>query len=428
MTSDEKSAQWQRLKDRVEAGVGRVGLPHAFLRYDRAGARNGIGSDWDIAVRETESWRDRLALDSAPLLDVQQPYVRQLFYKWGQVDLLETFEWQGAEYLSQERFWARVEVGDDGIARPCLAHDGYIAWMTSLLWGGKHPAKYEELIVAAQASDADEFRDCCEWAFGREVADQLIDRVEKNDYSRMDDDVADLRRALRWQAICRDAGGFFAGFIRHWVVQVKHHVRPPFPWVALLGPDGSGKSTLIAGLRERLAVTRIKVREVHWCPTWNQRADSGDAPAVKDPHGQRRKGLAGSVGQLGWIAARWWRARLGAIWHGRAKETLLISDRYYADMLVDPQRFRNSAPRWLMKWVFAFLPKPDVVVILTGEPREIQQRKEEVSLAETTRQCVAYAQLAKDLGRRAVCIDALNPPDEIADEVFAKIFEGRAES
>ena len=48
------------------------------------------------------------------------------------------------------------------------------------------------------------------------------------------------------------------GVIRHWIREAKLHYRPPLPFVAFLGPDGSGKSSVIEGFSERLKVMRLK--------------------------------------------------------------------------------------------------------------------------------------------------------------------------
>ena len=76
------------------------------MRYKVSGLEQRPDSDWDVAVRDPEVAR-KVAREcfGEPLLEVERQYVEQRYYSWGQLDFLPVFEWDGWEYLNQDRFW-----------------------------------------------------------------------------------------------------------------------------------------------------------------------------------------------------------------------------------------------------------------------------------------------------------------------------------
>jgi thymidylate kinase len=395
----------------------------AFLRHRIDGLEHRESSDWDLAVREPAAAGEVVeARFGRPLLTVARRYVTQRYFAWGQVDFLPCFEWNGCEYLDPGRFWACVQPGGDGLPRPRLAHDAFIAWMTGLLWGGKHGVRYEGLLKRALAEDGKEFAACLAHAFGTGRAEALVRRVVDGNFEGLDRVARSLRRVFAGRCLARAPLATIDRVARHWACEFVHHVRPPFPWIALLGPDGSGKSSVIAGLRGRLKPTRIGVREAHWGPRPRGEGEAPGAP-VTEPHGREPRGVPLSIVKTAWLCLRWWGARVGAVGHFRAKRSLLLSDRYFDDLLVDPRRYRYGAhPAWA-RAMFRFLPRPDRVIVLVAPAATIHGRKQEVPLEELERQLAAYRELARELGPRAVVLDAALPVEEVIEQAWARIWD-----
>lgn len=395
----------------------------AFLRHKIPWLEHRESSDWDLAVRDHEKTvKVTRSILGDPLLTVSRVYVEQRYYPWGQVDFLPSFEWNGYVYLDSERFWSRVALGEDGLPRPCVAHDALIAWLTGLLTGGTYQPRYDRLLQEAWAVDQRELRDCLRWAFGEDLAGEMALLLERKNPGEAVLLVPDLRSMLKWRSVLRSPAEVLERVVRHWFCELSHHWKPPFPWLALLGPDGVGKSTVIAGVDELLKPSRLKTLLVHWRPKMAGH-EPADAVVVTDPHGRSARGFLSSTLALALLWVRWMIGRVGRTWHQRAKQKIMVSDRYYPDLLVDPRRYLYGGSLRLARWVFRALPKPDLTIILLADPEVILARKEEVPREELIRQLTVYRALAEELPNDVVTLDAGRSVSEVREEVARILME-----
>jgi thymidylate kinase len=97
-------------------------------------------------------------------------------------------------------------------------------------------------------------------------------------------------------------------------------------------------------------------------------------------------------------------------------KALLICDRYYHDLLVDPRRYRYGGPLWAAKMVGRLIPKPTLWVLLDAPAEVLQARKQEVPLEETMRQRQAYLDFVRDQTNH-VTIDASQSLDKVIADV-----------
>lgn len=191
------------------------------------------------------------------------------------------------------------------------------------------------------------------------------------------------------------------------------------PFVAFLGCDGSGKSSVINGVSARLAETGQPITRGHWRPVALGHRNTG--AGADNPHGLEPRGMLASLLKLCWLWLNW---RLA--WHRglRAASThgIVLFDRYHADLLVDPQRYRYGGPRAIARLACSLMPQPDLVVFLDAEPGLLWQRKQEVDPQALAKARAAYLALAAcDLRIRVV--DASQPLDAVIDTVLRLITE-----
>jgi len=176
--------------------------------------------------------------------------------------------------------------------------------------------------------------------------------------------------------------------------------------VSLVGPDGAGKSTLADGLEEALATAFRRTARLHLGPgvlPSPGRLLGRTVAGTTTPHAREPSGRAVSLLRLAYL---WLDCGLG--WLPRVavpkrRTALVLLERGWSDLLVDPRRYRLSLPPGLVRALGALLPRPDLVLVLVAPASEIHARKPELDEREIERQLDAWRTLAaRDPERHAV--------------------------
>ena len=102
------------------------------------------------------------------------------------------------------------------------------------------------------------------------------------------------------------------------------------------------------------------------------------------------------------IKAGWWLLCYGpgyftVVYPTKARGGLWINHRYLIDAIVDPERYRYGASTKLIRWIWAVVPKPDLIIVLDAPVEVLASRKNEVEPAKLARLREGYVALAKSL-------------------------------
>jgi thymidylate kinase len=176
---------------------------------------------------------------------------------------------------------------------------------------------------------------------------------------------------------------------------------------------------VIEGVTTRLAERGLEMTVIHWRPNIVKKV-ADDGAVVTDPHAVTPRSYAQSIPKLALLFLDWWAGYLTLFRESRAAGKMVLSDRHYLDLLIDPVRYRFKGPAWLARLVFACIPNPTLLVLLDVPPDEIQRRKQEVTPEETARQVEAYRKLVARY-RCGDIVDAARNPDEVAEAVTERI-------
>jgi thymidylate kinase len=395
---------------------------YVVLRNQEIWGHIRAGGDIDLLAQDIKFAEQTLIKRlGIPLWASRRSYVTTYFYDWGHIDLFPRIDWRGAEYVSKKSILDERQFSAEGFPRPRPAHEALVSWFSSLLWGGFFKSRYQAIIVNAAQSDAIAFKDALIHAAGKKWGQMLFDAATCGQPEKSIAWTRSIRRAVWLKSFRRRpiATGFrWSSF---WIAEIRLRLLPPVPWVAILGPDGSGKSSVIAELGNAVKPIFRGVSRYHWRPRIVRKGGK-DTVTVTDPHAKPPRGSIISVIKLlflmlDWILGYWCR-----IVHERARERLVVFDRTFIDLLVDPRRYRYGAPRWLAQLLSHLIPQPTITIVLDAPTEVFQDRKKEVTPHETDRQRRAYIDAIRNRAGSYV-IDASQPVPLVAQGVMAAVLK-----
>ena len=169
--------------------------------------------------------------------------------------------------------------------------------------------------------------------------------------------------------------------------------------VALLAPDGAGKTTVAHGLTRTFP---IPVRTIYM-------------GLYKNP----RRRLPPGVGLAARLALQWSRyAR--ALYH-RRRGRIVLFDRYVYDAELVTGSAGGARDRLRRRVLAGSLPRPDLILVLDAPASELLRRKGEHGIARLERDLAHYRAVAERTSNASI-IDATRPPDEVVRAAAARIW------
>lgn len=178
--------------------------------------------------------------------------------------------------------------------------------------------------------------------------------------------------------------------------------------IACLGPDGSGRSDIVEQLGAQPLAPFSAAHVINIRPRMMR-------PVPVDPDSRVPRGRLGTMAKLMMFVADYW---LGYWWRIRPKlvaSTMVVSDRYFDDILVDPGYYRIDRFRRLARWLLPWIPRPELWLVFDVPSAVLQTRTREVAEEEAARLRSEYR---KVLRRRedVVVLDAGQPLSELSAE------------
>jgi hypothetical protein len=170
-------------------------------------------------------------------------------------------------------------------------------------------------------------------------------------------------------------------------------LRPTGLFVLVMGPDGSGKSTLASSLPTMCGDLFRRHHHWHWRPGLLPRPGAVVRHAPVDPstpHARAPRSRPASWLLVGYYWADWLLGGFLWIWPLRVRAGLLVNERGWWDMLVDPRRYRLQGTTRLARLLGRLVAHPDLALVLEAPPELLLTRKAEVDRTEISRQATAF--------------------------------------
>lgn len=227
------------------------------------------------------------------------------------------------------------------------------------------------------------------------------------------------REAWKASAV-RQPLSLLGNFIRNGSRRIRRWRQPSGLFVAVMGPDGVGKSTLINNLVPSMESVFDRQRIFHWRPMllWRRK----NFRDVSRPHSLPADG--------GWRSAARVFAHILDYWLGYwlvirpllARSGLVVFDRYFSDVLVDPKRYRYGGPLWLPRMLRHLVPEPDLTLLLDAPEETVLSRKQEIDTTEMRRQRALYLRYAGNCPSARI-IDATRSFSEVSIEANRAVID-----
>jgi thymidylate kinase len=214
------------------------------------------------------------------------------------------------------------------------------------------------------------------------------------------------------------------------------------PSVALIGPDGAGKTTLTRRLEESgllpfrylymgvdISASNIALptsRLAEWIKGRSrERASTLDARFSEDGSKPTDRSEGGNVRAVARLTNRvieeWYRQLIS--WYYQLRGYVVLYDRHFlfdfAPEIISakPATLEQRLHSWLLNCLY---PRPDLVIFLDAPGEVLFARKGESSVSELERRRVAFLQQGERI-RNFVRVDATQPLEDVYAEVISHV-------
>tara|TARA_Y100001935_G_scaffold167615_1_gene138085 strand:+ start:17653 stop:18804 length:1152 start_codon:yes stop_codon:yes gene_type:complete len=208
-----------------------------------------------------------------------------------------------------------------------------------------------------------------------------------------------------------DIYGIFLNILRIYLRALK----PNGLCIAVLGVDGSGKSTLIKSINNNCSKLFRTTHNFHLKPRLIGQKAKGKA--ISNPLNKKPYHFFMSLAKLFLTWIDYFLGYFVLIYPKKIRSGLVIFDRYKQDLYVSPERFRISRTNsYFLKMLYRFMPNADFVIFLKGDPKKIFARKCEISIDEI----ISQQEKFKDLivkNKNYVILDTVSNNEEAINQL-----------
>jgi len=402
-------------------GLEASGIPYCVLRNYEGLPESLLGSDLDLLVGEGAA----LAATRRIIDETVDKHQGRVFWRakneslssalcvagagagaiWGvPIDVLTGLRWRGIDYYDARWLLSRARERD-GVRVAGFCDANMVGLLKELLEGGRpRPEKPYARDAATAFGEITALERRIITGFFPGAGEHLARALEEGIPSEPRELVRQLRRAL-----LRRFGGspltFGRRLLKQWLIYGGRIRRPEGIFIAVLGFDGAGKSTLIDLVRadlDRLLHTETEHRYARpglmpALSRWMGAKPQVPAPLV-DPHAKAPSGTFMSFIRvayytLDYVAGYWMGIHLKLV----RNPTVIFFDRYFYDYFFDGKRFGVDLHPSAVSFFKRFIPEPKVTIMVRAAPEVAHARKPELPVEELRRQYAELTNLADKL-------------------------------
>ena len=318
------------------------------------------------------------------------------------LDFLKSASLPGFDYCNEQELLANRHK-QDGIWTPNPGQAYACYFIRCLIKANLNQRKKDQITVLYREVHKDGLNSLLNTGVPRKIATTMDRIVQTQNWDDMEMHLARFSEQLKRCFEDKRIENKLRNTLDDWINRMDRLVHPGGLSVVMLGQDGAGKSTTIDTLENSDELPFDRIIVWGFAPAMHRLVKKGpirtDTPHALPP----RSTMASLVKGVYWLL----HALLGHIKLRveKSRNTLVLYDRHFIDVAVDPIRYRYGGPMWMLQLVAKLTPTPDLILLLDAPPDVLHERKPELELPERHRQSKKYLELVSGLPN-SVIIDA----------------------
>jgi thymidylate kinase len=302
--------------------------------------------------------------------------------------------WRGLPWIACDDMLKSRIKHDQGFFIPEKGAEAATLLLKDLIQAGKIRPKYFDRIQQLCLENPDAFKKALVQIFGEICVSWLLLSVEQKNWGKIEHNYKKIRLIIIRSALKNhpfettgNSFRFLSGHLFDYLNGKKTRSRI---FLCLIGPDGSGKSTIATGITVSMSDTFENVHYFHGhyniLPSLNtivpqKIAINGEKQLLKKESSIIKKIIAVSLISyysidylLGYYLCT----------PKRNQGDLIIFDRYFFDYMIQPGPI--SFHSYFFRIIGLLIPKPDIIIYPFAPPEVIFQRKPELTIDEIKHQ------------------------------------------
>ena len=323
------------------------------------------------------------------------------------LDVLSECRWHSFLPLVKSREIEQQRKKYNGFMVATETIDAAMHFMHPLTHFGEIREKYFHDFIRESSNPG--FRRIIEAGLGATFYQEISPLLQEHNWQAIEKAFVRRKNDVLMHAIRQMRVAQWQSFFRFIVSNLRRLLRPNGLFVAFVGPDGCGKTTVQKNLQPffEKGFTKGKIKKFYWRPFLLPLIKSllpgakNKKLVASDPAERLKLRHASLVQQITHIVKLFYycfdflvgRLKYQAVW---SKGGVVCFDRYWDDLLIFPERFGLCVSSVLVRALGIFVPKPDIVFYLHAEAEVLTARKLELPIEEMTQQIAGYKELAQN--------------------------------
>jgi thymidylate kinase len=338
-----------------------------------------------------------------------------------EIDVAWDIRWKGIP-LAPRDFLEKNRLRREQVYTLKPGAEAVVTLTKGLFYQGAVQDKYQASLPAMVRENEGGFISTLAGSLGEPLAHKLAELTNRGAWPELAAQAPVLKRQAIWRALAVHPWAQ----IRDWATFIYRglwkFIRPGGLFVALIGPDGSGKSTITEGLQQSLKPLFHSSRSCHahfkilprlrdLMGFFGFRRSEEESTEAENP--EVPPATIGRFRSIFYLLYYTLDYMLGlpVILRARGRGELIIFDRYFYDYLIQKGL---SLPPGLLWQVLKIIPQPDAVIYLQNDPDTILSRKRELSRQEVERQAQMCREIISRLPQGFIIPTAGSPAETVA--------------